>query len=138
MSWRQPCIPGAPFGPVAARTRRRTSAGADQRHLLRHEAADREPKQIDLRQVERTDERDHRPRRVGNRRAELAARRTDTRIVDEDHTALARQCVGERRIPVVEVAAEVLEHDQRCGARSAEAAERKAHLTRVDELRHRG
>ena len=27
MSSRQPCMPGAPFGPVAARTSRRTSVG---------------------------------------------------------------------------------------------------------------
>jgi hypothetical protein len=34
-------------------------------------------------------------------------------IVDQDHLALAGQRVGQRGVPVVEVAAEVLEHHQR-------------------------
>jgi hypothetical protein len=110
----------------------------DQRHILRREAADREPEQVDLGEAERLGEGDHPPGGVGDRGAELAARRTDAGIVDDDHLALGGQRIAQRRIPVVEVAAEVLKHHQRRRARSAEAPERQTHVARVDELRRRG
>ena len=41
----------------------------------------------------------------------LPGRRTDARVVDEDDLALGRQGVGQGRVPVVQVAAKVLEHE---------------------------
>jgi hypothetical protein len=81
--------------------------------LLCDEPADREPEQGDPLEAERGDERDHPPRRLGDRAARLAGRGTDARVVDQDDLALSSERVGQRWIPVVEVAAEVLEHHQR-------------------------
>src|SRR5205823_5737456 len=83
MSPRQPCMPGPPFGPVAARTSRRT--------------------------------------RVGR--------------TSQDHLALGCEGVGERGIPVVEVAAEMLQHYQRQFGRAPEPSVSKPHPRRLDRLR---
>ena len=134
MSSRQPCMPGAPFGPVAARISRRTSAGRTQRDLLRDEPADREPEEVDLVEAERGDERDHVPGRVRDGRSELAARGADARVVDQDDLALGCERVGERWIPVVQVAAEVLQHHERQVGRAPEAAVGELHACGLDEL----
>jgi hypothetical protein len=80
-----------------------------ERDLLGDESADREAEQVDLLEAERGDEGDDLPRRLGNRVARPSGRGTDTRIVDEDDLALAGDRVGQRRVLVVEIAAEVLQ-----------------------------
>jgi hypothetical protein len=79
---------------------------------LRDEAANREAEQIDLLKVQCFEERN---RVVGHRlnRVRRPARRSgDADVVERDHPSIRRECVDERGIPVVEVAAEVLEQDE--------------------------
>src|SRR4051812_13711526 len=95
--------------------------------------ADREPEQVDPVESQRIDERDHPPRRLPDRAAELARRGPDTRIVDEDDLALGGERVGHRGVPVVEVAAEVLQQDQRHYGRAPKAAVREVHARRLEE-----
>jgi hypothetical protein len=42
-----------------------------------------------------------------------AVRRADADVVEGDHAALGGECVDQRGIPVVEVAAKVLQQDER-------------------------
>ncbi len=103
-----------------------------QRNLLGDEPADREPEEIDLVQAEIGNARNHVARGVRDTGTELAARGPDARVVDQDDLALGRERIGQRRIPVVQIAAEVLEHHQRQLSRAPEPAVGKLH---VDELR---
>jgi hypothetical protein len=87
--------------------------GADERDLLRDEAADREAEQIHPLEVHRLDERD---RVVGHgfggvRRR--AGRGPDADVVERDHPSLRGEGVDEGGVPVVEVAAEVLQQHER-------------------------
>jgi hypothetical protein len=106
-----------------------------ERDLLRDEPADGEPEQVDAVEAERGDERDHLACRLGDRAARLAGRGPDAGVVDEDHLAVLSQCVGQRRIPVIEVPAEVLQHDKWQLGRSSETAVGELDAGRRDELR---
>jgi hypothetical protein len=55
------------------------------------------------------------------------------RVVDEDHLALGGQRIGQGGIPVVEVAAEVLKHQQRRRGRVPEAPVCEIDARRLDE-----
>ena len=86
--------------------------GADERDLLRNEAADREAEQVDLLELHRLDEGDrvvgHRLDRVRRR----ACRGADAGVVERDHAPFRGERVDQGRVPVVEVAAEVLQQDE--------------------------
>ena len=86
--------------------------GSDERNLLRDEAADREAEKVDALEVQGVDECDgvmsHRLDVV--RRA--AGRRGDTNVVEGDDATAGRQVVDEGRVPVVEVAPEVLQQHE--------------------------
>jgi hypothetical protein len=58
----------------------------------------------------------------------------NTAVVEEDDLSILRQAVDERRVPVVEVSPEVLEHHQRRGGRLliAEAAVDERHLSDLE------
>ena len=92
--------------------------GADERDLLRDEAADRETEQIHPLELECLEEGDgivaHRLDRVGR----PAGGRADAGVVEGDHTAISRERIDERGVPIVEIAAEVLQENKRCLARS--------------------
>ena len=119
---------------MAANTKAPDERGTHQRDLLRDEAADREPQQIDLVEFEGVDERDHPPGRRRDRGERVAGRRANTGVVDEDHLALGGQGIGQGGIPVVEVAAEVLKHQQWRPGRIPEAPVGEVDARRLDEL----
>ena len=103
--------------------------------LLGDEPADREAEQIDSVEAERVDERDHPPRRLRDGAARLPGRGPDARVVDQDDLALGGERVGQRRIPVVQVAAEVLQQHERQPGRPPEAAVGEIHARRLDGSR---
>ena len=87
--------------------------GPDERDLLRDEAADREAEQIDPLEVHRLEEGD---RVVGHRLDGVrrpAGRGADADVVERDHASIRGERVDESGVPVVEVAAEVLQQDER-------------------------
>ena len=82
------------------------------RDLLGHEAAEGEAEQVDLLKVESVEEGDgvdgHLLDRVGGR----AGRAAHADVVEQDHLTVRGDAVDQDRVPVVDVAAEVLqEHD---------------------------
>ena len=81
------------------------------------------------------DERDHVTGSPGDRAARLACRGANAGIVDQDDLALGSQSVGERRIPVVEVAAEMLQHHERLNRRTAETTVHEPYPASFDDLR---
>jgi hypothetical protein len=87
--------------------------GANQRGLLRNEAADREPEEIQALEAHRVEEGDcvvsHRLDRVRRR----ACRGTHADVVERHHASLRGEIVDQRGIPVVEIPAEVLQQDER-------------------------
>ena len=102
----------------ALRCRRREhdppqQVGADQRDLLRDEAAEREAEQVDPLEVQCVEEGDRvvRHRLDGARRP--AGRGADADVVEGNHASIRGERVDQRRVPVVEVAAEVLQQDER-------------------------
>ena len=135
MSSRQPCMPGAPFGPVAARTSRRTSVGRTSAISCATNPPIEKPSRSISLEAERVDERDHLARRLGDRAARLARRGADARVVDQDDLALGGERVGQRRVPVVQVAAEVLQQHERHPRGAAEAAIGELDARRLDDLR---
>ena len=86
---------------------------ADERDLLRDEAADREAEQVHPLEVQGLDERDgvvgHRFDRVRR----LSGRRSDADVVERDHPSIRGEGIDESGVPVVEVAAEVLQQHER-------------------------
>ena len=87
--------------------------GADERDLLGDEAAEREAEQIDALELHRLEEGD---RVVGHRLDGVrrrAGRGADADVVEGDHASLGGELVDQRGVPVVEVAAEVLQQDER-------------------------
>jgi hypothetical protein len=88
----------------------------DERQLLRHEPAEREPEHVHLPQLECLEE----PQRVVRHRGHGArgptGRSADPGVVEQDHLARGSKGVDERGVPVVEVAAEVLQQHERRGA----------------------
>ena len=77
--------------------------------LLGDEAANGEPEQVHLAEPERGDERDRVPRHLLDRVGGGARRPADADIVEGHYPAARRQRVDQCRVPVVEVAPEVLE-----------------------------
>ena len=88
----------------------------DQRDLLGDAAADGEPEQVHLAQLQGGDERDGFPRHLSHGARCRSRGAADARVVEGDDPPACCQGVNQRRIPAVEVAAEVLEQDQRQGA----------------------
>lgn len=86
--------------------------GPDQGHLLRHEAADREPQQVDHGEPHRVQKVDRVSSHLRNRRRGRTARCGDSSVVERHDPTKDGECVQEGGIPVVEVASEVLEDDQ--------------------------
>jgi hypothetical protein len=84
-----------------------------QRNLLRDEAADGESQQIDLTEVHGGEERDGVACHLLHRVRRCPGGATDPGVVEGDDPPGRGQRVDQRGIPVVEVAAEVLEQDQR-------------------------
>ena len=111
--------------------------GADERDLLRDEAAEREAEQIDPLKAHRLDEGDgvvgH--RFDGARRP--AGRGADADVVERDHASIRGERVDERGIPVVEVAAEVLQQDERHFALTEVAVRVLDRVVRRDPLDRR-
>ena len=88
----------------------------DQRDLLGDEAADGEPEQVHLAQLQGGDECDRFPRHLFHGARCRPRRAADARVIEGDDPPACCQRVNQRGIPAVEVAAEVLEQDQRQGA----------------------
>jgi hypothetical protein len=116
--------------PVRAGRALRPGAGqyqpADQRgpgegHVLGHEATEGEAEQVRPRQADRIGEGDDLLCGLGDSVRGQAGGRADAGVVDEDDLALGRQGIDKCRVPVVDVAAEVLQHQQRHVAGPAES-----------------
>ena len=134
MSSRQPCMPGAPLGPVAARTSRRTRVGRTSAISWATNPPIEKPEQVDSVESERVDEREHLPRHRGDRAARLTGRGADARVVDQDDLAVGGERVDQGGVPVVEVAAEVLQQDERQPGRPPETAVGEVDARGLDEL----
>src|SRR4051812_48549967 len=76
-------------------------------------ATERESEEVDSLQAERIDEGDRIPGHVGDVLWNGARRAGNPAVVDQDDLAVPRQAIDEQRVPVVEVAAEVLQHHER-------------------------
>jgi hypothetical protein len=100
-------MPGAPFGPVLARTSLRTQVGWASAIAWATNPPREKPKRSTL----------CRP---------SASRNAIAGVVEGDHVALGREAVDQSRVPVVDVAAEVLQQDERDAVRrrSPDATER--------------
>ena len=109
-------------------------ARAQEHELLGDVAAEREAQQIDLLQAEGVDERERVASHGGDVLRDDARRAANTAVVDEDDLSILRQAVDERRVPVVEVPPEVLEHHQRGRGRLriAEAAVDERHVSDLE------
>jgi len=95
-------------------------------HLLGDHSAERESEYVARADAETIEEggRVLRHPRYGGRH--LARRATEARIVEQDQLAAAGESVGERGVPIVECACEVLEEKQRKAGAVSEAAIRIA------------
>ena len=85
----------------------------DQRDLLRDEAADGEPEDVGLAEAHGGDEIDRVVRHLPDRVRGVSGRTAYPGIVKGDDPPVRGQGVDQRRIPAVEVAAEMLEQDER-------------------------
>ena len=83
--------------------------GADERDLLRDEAAEGETEQINPLKAHRLDEGDRIVGHPFNRARRPTSRGADADVVERDHASMRSERVDERRVQVVEVAAEVLQ-----------------------------
>ena len=70
-----------------------------------------------------------------DRAARLPRRGPDARIVDQDDLALASERIGQGRIPVIQVAAEVLQHHKRQISGAPKTAVGELHARRLNDLR---
>jgi hypothetical protein len=86
--------------------------GADESDLLRDEAPDREAEQVDPLKLHRLEEGDRVVRHCFDGPRRRAGRGSDADVVERDHSSIRSERVDERGVPVVEVAAEVLQEDQ--------------------------
>lgn len=89
--------------------------------FLRNVTTEREPKDVDLLQTERTDEGDHITCHVGHVVRNDSRRRTDSPIRQQDDFAILGDAIDESRIPKVEVPPKVLQAKQ--GGRMLRTAE---------------
>ena len=85
----------------------------DQRDLLRDEAANREAEQTNLADLHGGDERDGIARHLLDGVGGGAGGAADSGVVERHNPPGRRERVDQRRVPVVEIPAEVLEQDQR-------------------------
>jgi hypothetical protein len=108
---------------------------AQQGHFLRDHPADREPQQVDPGQVERVGERDDVAGHLGNGARNGPRRQAHPGVIHNDDLAVPRESAEQQRIPVIQVAAKVLQHHQRQhpSRGSAEPPVRVRHpITRVN------
>ena len=94
-------------------------ARAKQRQLLRDVAAEREAEDVDFLQAERVDEGERVASHVGHVVGNDSGRAADAAVVEQDDFAILGEPVDQRRVPAVEVAAEVLEAEQAAARPSA-------------------
>ena len=87
--------------------------GTDERDLLRDEAAEREAEQIDPLKVHCLEEGDGAVGHGFDRVRRPTGRGADADVVERDHASIRGERFDESRVPVVEVATEVLQQDQR-------------------------
>ena len=82
--------------------------------------------QIDAAELQRVEERDSVACHLGHGARHFPRGEADTGVVEQDHLALGRDLVNEQRVPVLQIAAKVLEEDDRWPALSdlAEASVR--------------
>ena len=104
---------GRALRPGAGQYQPADQRGPGEGHVLGDEAPKGEAKQVRPGQADRIGEGDNLPCGLGNRVRGHAGGRADAGVVDEDDLALGRQGIDERRVLVVEVAAKVLQHQQR-------------------------
>jgi hypothetical protein len=88
-------------------------ARAEQREFLRDVAAEREAEDVDFLQTERVDEGERVASHVGHVVGNNSRRAADAAVVEQDDFATLCEPVDQRRVPAVQVAAEVLEADER-------------------------
>jgi hypothetical protein len=112
--------------------------GFRKRHLLRHEAADREAQHVDLSESECLDECGGAASHLFDRGRNLAGAARDAGVVEQNDVPLSCETIGHRRIPMVHRAGEVLVENERDAAGLAKAPIRKADAVSFDELRWRG
>jgi hypothetical protein len=105
-------MPKPPSGPVEASTSLRAAQGK----FLRDVPADGEAQQVDATEVQRVEEGEGPGRHRGDRTRGVAGRAAHARVVEQDDLALGCDRVDQRRIPVVEVPAEMLKEHQGRGA----------------------
>src|SRR5580698_8181653 len=86
---------------------------ASECYLLSDEASNREAEEIDLTEFHGVEELQRAQCRFGHRMCNLALRPTHTPVVEGDDASVGGQGIDEGRIPVVEVASEVDQEDQR-------------------------
>src|SRR5262249_5497512 len=102
-------------GQYQAAHQRRTNQG----DFLRHEAADRKSKEVDPVEILAVEEGDGVTRHLRHGPRRGSARSAHTHVVEGDALPPRRQGVDQRGIPVVQIATEMLEQDQWCGALSS-------------------
>ena len=109
----QPCIPAAPCGADDASTTRRSRSGRISAISCATKLPIEKPSRSTRWRLHRLEERDRvvRHRLDGVRRA--AGRGADADVVEGDDASLRGERVDQRGVPVVEVAAEVLQQDER-------------------------
>jgi hypothetical protein len=112
----QPCISRPPWGPVPGKDHAAHQVWALQSDLLGDEPADGEAEEVDFGEAERVDEGERVSPEGRERRRYRAARQPDAGGVEQDDLPLVGDVVEEGGIPVVQVAAEVLEEDDGNGA----------------------
>ena len=90
-----------------------SQARAKQRQLLRDVATEREAEDVDFLQAERVDEGERVASHVVHVVGNDSGRAGDAAVVEQDHFAILGEPVDEHWVPAVEVAAEMLQADQR-------------------------
>jgi len=104
---------GAPAGPPRRQDHPTDQVRPDQGDLLGDEAADGEPEQVDPAELPGGDEGDRVVRHLLDRGRRHPGRAADPGVVERHDAPVGSQVVDQRRIPAVEVPAEVLEQDER-------------------------
>src|SRR4051812_24122612 len=105
----QPCIPLAPCGAEEASTTLRTVEGRTSAISWARKLPIENPSRSTSPNVERVDEVDRVERHLRDRVRRPPTRRSHPLVVEGDHSTAAGERVDERGIPVVEVAAKVLQ-----------------------------
>jgi hypothetical protein len=85
----------------------------DESDLLGNEAADREPQEVNERKVQRVEKVDSVARHLLDLVRCYSGRDPDTDVVERDDAPLGAHSVDEWRVPIIEVAPEVLQQHQR-------------------------